>query len=111
MLSPETDPPYEACETAAETVSLQLYVAGASSRSLAVTERVQALCDWLLPSRYQLKIFDLYENPSDAHDAGILGAPALVKVSPGPRAVLVGDLRDPSPLLDLLGVAKAGSPA
>ncbi|NNL86706.1 MAG: hypothetical protein HKP27_13685 [Myxococcales bacterium] len=90
-----------------DTYTLRLFVAGAGPRSLSATERVRAFCERHLRGRHSLDVIDLYEHPDTAQTANILGAPTLVKDSPGPPRRLVGDMRNEERLLRLLGLTPA----
>jgi len=109
MSPPTDDPLLDSFEAAAsgkggEPIVLELYIAGASSRSLSATERIREFCDRHFPGRHSLAVFDLHENPELASRAHVICAPTLIKREPAPRRVLVGDLRDSTALGRALGV-------
>ncbi len=73
--------------------SLTLYVAGASSHSVAAIRAVRAICDGELNGRADLVIVDVTTDPP-ADMSKIFALPTLVKNEPVPVRFLVGDLTD-----------------
>lgn len=71
---------------------LRLYVAGQSPRSLRALVNIRRICSERLPGRHDLEVIDLYQQPELAQDAQIVALPTLVKQSPAPRRMLIGDL-------------------
>ncbi len=71
---------------------LRLYVAGQSPRSLRALANVRKICSELLPDRHELEVIDLYQQPELAQDAQIVALPTLVRQSPTPQRMLIGDL-------------------
>ena len=80
---------------------LRLYVAGGGARSRSAVLAVSALCDGGADDRIDLEIIDVYHGAQLAHQDGVRGVPALVRVSPTPVRRLVGDLSDASTLLQV----------
>jgi circadian clock protein KaiB len=83
---------------------LRLYVAGTNLNSFHAIECLRLLCDELLPSKVQLEVIDLYQQPELAKRDDIIAAPALIKISPLPRRMFIGDLSDRKRLLMGLGI-------
>lgn len=75
-----------------EQYVLRLYVSGLTTRSLQSIEALKALCERLLPGRYDLEVINLMDHPDLAEARQILAAPTLVKELPLPVRRLVGDL-------------------
>ena len=73
---------------------LCLYIAGLSPRSTLAVERIQRICDHYLAGRYELTVIDLFVNPEMARQAQIVVAPTLIKQSPSPKRLFIGDLSD-----------------
>lgn len=71
---------------------LRLYVTGGTLSSLRAIARVRAICEELLPGRYQLQVIDIYQQPALAGGDHITVAPTLVRRAPGPLRKLTGDL-------------------
>ncbi len=78
--------------TGVEHFSLRLYVTGNTTRSAEAIANIRSLCEEYLPGRYDLKVVDIYQQPSDAVDEQIIAAPTLVKRIPAPEKRLIGDL-------------------
>ena len=91
----------------AESYVLRLYIAGTNLNSVRAIENVRKLCKSLLPSRCDLDIIDLYQQPGLAKRDDVVAAPALVKLSPLPRRTFVGDLSDFARVLGGLGITTA----
>lgn len=78
---------------------LRLYVAGQSPRSLRASANIRKICVDLLPGRYDLEVIDLYQQPELAQDAQIVALPTLVRQSPSPHRMLIGDLSNTADVL------------
>lgn len=74
--------------------SLRLYITGTSVRSNRAVAAVRALCEELLPGKYDLEVVDIYQQPVKAMDAQIIAAPTLVKTLPKPLKRFIGNLSD-----------------
>lgn len=76
---------------------LELYVKGASTRSLRALETVRKICDDL-PGTVRFRVIDVQDGLSEGVvpgiPPGIPAVPALVRRSPSPPRTLVGDLSD-----------------
>jgi circadian clock protein KaiB len=84
---------------------LCLYVAGLTPRSTLAVERIRAICERYLAGRYELTIIDLYLQPEAARQAQIVVAPTLVKQSPIPVRLFIGDMADEKKILVGLNIA------
>ena len=73
---------------------LGLYIAGLSPRSTLAVERIQRICDLYLVGRYELTVIDLFVHPEMARQAQIIVAPTLIKQSPSPKRLFIGDMSD-----------------
>src|SRR5690606_15405412 len=78
---------------------LCLYVTGSTPRSLRAIENIKRICEEHLEGRYDLRVYDLYQQPSLAAGEAILAAPTLIKKLPGPLRRLVGDMADENRVL------------
>jgi hypothetical protein len=85
----------------------RLYIAGTNLNSVNAIENVRRLCKTLRPSRCDLDIIDLYQQPGLAKRDDVVAAPALIKVSPLPRRTFVGDLSDMTRVISGLGIVTA----
>jgi circadian clock protein KaiB len=75
-------------------MTLRLYVAGNSPRSLRAIETLTRLLGSRLDDEIELEIIDIYQDADRARDAQIIGVPTLVRELPEPLQLLVGDLSD-----------------
>ncbi|MFY9646175.1 MAG: circadian clock KaiB family protein [Terriglobales bacterium] len=73
---------------------LRLYIAGATSRSMAAVSNLQRICDEHLAGRYRTEVVDLLKNPQLAAGDQILAVPTLVRTLPQPLKKIIGDLSD-----------------
>ncbi len=83
---------------------LRLYIAGSNLNSTQAIQQVRGLCRLMHPSKCDLEIIDLYQQPALAKQDDILAAPALIKLSPLPRRTFIGDLSDIGKVLSGLGI-------
>jgi circadian clock protein KaiB len=86
---------------------LTLFVTGASVLSGRAVQDVRRLCETHLHGRYQLRIVDVHQDPALVISRGVLASPTLIKDSPPPRRVLVGDLSDTRRVLLALDIEPA----
>jgi circadian clock protein KaiB len=84
---------------------LRLYIAGLTPRSTLAVERIRAVCERYLPGRYELTVIDLYLHPEAARQAQIVVVPTLVKQSPLPVRLFIGDMADETKILLGLNIA------
>lgn len=71
-----------------------LYVSGRAPRSAVAVENVRRICDQYLPSRYELEVIDVYQQPAATKAAQIIAVPTLIKELPFPPQRFVGDMSD-----------------
>lgn len=88
---------------------LTLFVTGASDMSARAIRNVRAICEEHLAGRYQFEVVDVHRDASlmSAHD--VVAAPTLIKESPSPKRMLVGDLSDTPRVLAALDIAPRGA--
>ena len=98
---------FERLLAAPKKYHLRLYVAGTNLNSFHAIEIVRRLCDETIPGRVDLEVIDLYQQPELAKRDHIIAAPALIKVSPPPRRMFIGDMSDEQRLLTGLGIRKS----
>lgn len=75
-----------------ERYVLRLYVTGMTDRSARSIGVIKAICEQLLPGRYELEVVDLLDRPELAEEKQIVAVPTLIKELPLPIRRLVGDL-------------------
>jgi circadian clock protein KaiB len=83
---------------------LRLYIAGTNQNSFHAIECLRQLCDDVLPGKAELEVIDLYQQPELAQRDHIIAAPCLIKLSPLPRRIFIGDLSNRKQLLLGLGI-------
>ena len=88
---------------------LRLYITGTTPRSTAAIANIRSLCEEYLPGRYDLKVVDIYQQPSVAAGEQIIAAPTLVKEFPAPSRRMVGDLGDRQRVLVGLDLKERGA--
>lgn len=86
------------------TYFLQLYITGASPRSVLAVKNIKRICEQYLQGRYELQIVDVYQQPLLAAAEQIIAAPTLIKKFPFPLKRLIGDLSDTKKVLRGLDV-------
>lgn len=87
---------------------LELYVLGRSSKAQRAEHNIRTLCEAKLAGRYELRVVDVLEDAEAAEAANIVATPALVRRSPLPVRMVVGDLSEHSALLYGLGLERDG---
>jgi circadian clock protein KaiB len=87
-----------------QEVLLRLFVTGSSQRSLRAIEAVRELCKGFSDNCVRVEIVDVLETPDQAESEKILATPTLIRQHPQPRRRLVGDLGDPTRVIQLLGL-------
>ena len=85
---------------------LRLYVTGATDRSTRAIANIRGFCERYLKGHYDLRVVDIYQQPSLAQVQQIVAAPTLVKSEPLPQKRLVGDFSDRTRLLASLGLQR-----
>ena len=91
----------------ADFIQLRLYVAGGSPRSQAALASLRALDRSPLAGRYRLEVVDVLAEPDRAEADHVLATPTLLRVAPGPRHRILGDLSDLDLLVRALSVPTA----
>jgi circadian clock protein KaiB len=88
-----------AAERANARYVLCLYVAGLTPRSVAAIAAVKKTCEKPLQGRYELRVINIYDEPTLAKGEQIIAAPTLIKRLPLPLRRLIGDMADTRKLL------------
>ena len=83
---------------------LRLYIAGLSPRSTLAVERIRAICERYLAGHYELTVIDLYLQPAEARRAQVVVVPTLVKETPSPLRLFIGDMTDEKKILRGLNI-------
>jgi circadian clock protein KaiB len=96
-----------AANPGAADLTLRLYVAGQTPRSLRAVANMRRVCVEDLAGRYTLEVIDLYQQPHLARGEQIVAVPALVRRLPAPLRMVIGDMSNTEHVLvglDLLPV-------
>jgi circadian clock protein KaiB len=91
----EDNCPFDASGAAApmnERYVLDLYITGMTLRSTEAFLAIKAICEERLRDRYDLRVIDIYQQPTLAQEGRIVAAPTLVKKLPAPLRRLTGNL-------------------
>lgn len=88
---------------------LLLFVAANSPDSAIAIANLAALFPSDERSGVQIEIVDVERDPDRAIREGIMVTPTLIKVLPRPTCRILGNLKNRSALLQLLGVARPAS--
>lgn len=87
-----------------EQYVLRLYITGMTPRSTRAIKCVRDLCEQHLTGHYDLEIIDVYQTPARLVQDQIVAIPTLVKCTPAPTRLMVGDMSDRERLLAGLGL-------
>jgi circadian clock protein KaiB len=85
---------------------LRLYITGMTPRSTEAFTAIKAICEERLHDRYDLRVIDIYQQPTLARDEQIVAAPTLVKKLPAPLRRLTGNLSDRERVLAALDLLR-----
>ena len=73
-------------------LDLRLFVAGSGARSLRSIDQVKRACEKHAAGRYNLSIVDIYMQPEEATRSQIVAVPTLIRESPQPVRMYVGEV-------------------
>lgn len=83
---------------------LRLYVTGLTPRSTRAIKHVREICEQHLSGNYDLEVIDVYQSPGRIVEDQVVAIPTLVKCTPAPVRLMVGDMSDRDRLLTGLGL-------
>ncbi|MFW6324662.1 MAG: circadian clock KaiB family protein [Desulfovibrionales bacterium] len=83
---------------------LQLFVTGATEKSMRAVEALRNICSEELEGRCEIQVIDILQNPGKAREDQIVVIPTLIKKLPQPIRRLIGDLSDKEQVLKGLGI-------
>jgi circadian clock protein KaiB len=87
-----------------ELLTLRLYVAGQTPKSLTAIANLKRICEQHLTKEYRIDVIDLMANPQLAAGDQILAIPTLVRKLPQPIRKIIGDLSSTQRVLIALDV-------
>jgi len=85
-----------------QPLSLRLYVAAESPNTRRALTNLREICAASGQADVELTVVDVLREPGRALQDGVLVAPTLVKLGPGPARKIVGDLSDRDLVLSIL---------
>lgn len=71
---------------------LRLYVAGMTPQSLQAIQNITRICEENLKGRYDLRVIDIYQQPTLAQGEQIIAVPTLIKKLPLPLRKFIGNM-------------------
>lgn len=83
---------------------LTLFLTGSTPRSLRAVANLRRFCDSELAGEYELEIVDLLEHPERAQPANVVVSPTLVRHTPRPVRLVIGDMSDTEQLRNVVKV-------
>jgi circadian clock protein KaiB len=84
---------------AKERYVLRLYVAGMTPKSSQAIKNITQICKDNLQGRYDLRVIDIYQQPTLASGEQIIATPTLVKKLPLPLRKFIGSMVDNKKIL------------
>jgi circadian clock protein KaiB len=81
-----------------------LFISGMSQKSGNAIENLRRICDEYLKDDFTLEIIDISKQKELAAHYEIIGIPTLIKTSPDPKRVILGDLSDREKVLRILDI-------
>lgn len=89
-------------------VTLRLYVAGQTPKSLTAIANLKRICAQHMATEYRIEVVDLIANPHLAVADQILAIPTLVRKLPEPVRKIIGDLSSTQRVLVALELSEPG---
>ena len=87
--------------------NLRLFVTDWTPRCVLAYKNLNRICAERLKDRCRIEVIDLLEHPEIARREQIVAIPTLVKTSPKPERVMVGDFTNEERVLKGLGIELA----
>ena len=88
-----------------DILKFKLFISGMSVKSGRAIENIKVIGEHHLKGNYELEIIDIAISREKAVEFQIVAIPTLVKFSPGPSRVFVGDLSDHTKILRILNIS------
>ena len=92
-----------AAASAETTYALVLFVSAGSTSSARAIRQVQALCEKRIRGRHSLAVVDV-NHETELVPQRVLATPTLLRRSPAPERLVVGDFADEDRVLAALGI-------
>lgn len=87
-----------------DQMHLRLYILGNSMQSTRAVYNIKQLIKQLKLENCKLEIIDLSDDPRLGFEDHIIAVPTLVRLSPLPVKKVIGDLTDPNPVIETIGL-------
>lgn len=81
-----------------------LFVSGMSVKSTLSIDNLRNICEDHLADNFEIRIVDVTRDKSQANDYQLIGIPALVRTTPLPPKMILGDLSDRQNVLRILDI-------
>lgn len=78
-----------------------------SVKSIRAIENLNKIGNRYFPGNFELQIIDISKDKSQAVDYQIVAVPALIKIVPLPKRIILGDLSDTQKVLKILDIDEA----
>lgn len=91
-------------EAKGEPLVIRLFVAGNEPHSQMAIKNLKEICESCFKGHCEVEILDVFKCFDVAQENRIYLTPALLKVSPGPRITIFGDLCDRGKVLASLQI-------
>ncbi len=93
------------CAKSANKWKLRLFIADWSPRCIAAYRNLKKICEENIEVNCAIEVVDILEHPDIARKEQIVAVPTLMKLSPKPQRLLIGDFSDKEHVLKGLDVA------
>ncbi len=90
-----------------ELWNLRLYVTDWTPRCVVAYKNLNRICSEHLKDRCEIEVVDLLEHPELARLDQIVAVPTLVRTSPDPKKIMIGDFSEEDKVLKNLGIERA----
>ena len=81
-----------------------LFVSGMSINSSRAIENLRRICNQYIPNEYTIEIIDISRDREDAVTHQIVGVPTLIRITPDPKRMIIGDLSNTEKVLRILDI-------
>jgi circadian clock protein KaiB len=82
----------------------RLFIVGGNIGSARVEPDLRAVLEARLPNAYDLEVVDLAAHPELGREDGVMAAPTVIRLAPGPQRRAVGNFADPGQVAEALGL-------
>jgi circadian clock protein KaiB len=83
---------------------LRLFVTDWTPRCVVAYKNLNRICSERLKDKCSIEVVDLLEKPEMARKEQIVAVPTLIKNSPEPHKLMIGDFTDENRVLKALGL-------